>query len=673
MDGELYESCVEPEYAHTPAGSGAYFPPLIALLHVTRGGADALELQLRRNWESYPASVKEQLVLEDVINVLCGSEGALYQVEPGTYEVRRSDIVDASKLEGEEATVVRNGRCAVHGGGGDSGAGSDAAADTGLRAGERARVRGAEPLRGAERAAAGAAEPDRAVRRVAAEGGHGAAEVQAVRAAGHQHVRGPGDAHGHRSDHGGAADQQAGGGLPAVRDGGRPAGADEPADEAGDGRLLQPDGPVGQLRGAVRPVPRVLRGAQGGDEGGVWDRLDPGAGGHQGRGADGAGDGQLRADPGAVGRADGAGSAAAAVHLAGGAQGGRCGDAPGGVGRADEAHRDGVRADGAAGVGAPVLLAGARGPRGQPAGRPGRPPAAGGGHAELPGGGGAVVAPGGRAPAPVHAGARGGERAGAERAERRGRLAAGAAVPPGGVAAAHILQRRGPGQVPGGLPVPAAAQADGARAGAHLADAHEVEAAAAGAQRAAAAQLHLRQHRAHALLLPQPGLPVHHRGDGAELHAAAAGLREPPEGRAGAAVLQLPRGAAPAVRGAGGGAVPARGRGGGAVRGPRAVALRRVRDAGAGVPGAARDGGGGAPRVAGGGGGAGGAVHGRAAAQPGVHRDGGHGVAAVRRAPAGAGGRARGGGGAAPEQLAVPAQVQRVFHVKLVYSSALVV
>ncbi|GBE61835.1 gamma-tubulin complex component 2 [Babesia ovata] len=96
IDGELYQSCVEPEFAHNAAGGTAYFPPLISLVHVNRGGSDALELRLRRNWPTYPANVKESIVLEDVINVLCGSDGTLYHVEHGSYVVHRSPILDRS-------------------------------------------------------------------------------------------------------------------------------------------------------------------------------------------------------------------------------------------------------------------------------------------------------------------------------------------------------------------------------------------------------------------------------------------------------------------------------------------------------------------------------------------------------------------------------------------------
>ncbi|CDR94967.1 spc97 / spc98 family protein, putative [Babesia bigemina] len=96
VDGELYQSCVEPEFAHTAAVTSAYFPPLISLVHVNRGGSDALELRLRRNWPTYPANVKESIVLEDVINVLCGSEGTLYHVEHASYAVHRSPILDRS-------------------------------------------------------------------------------------------------------------------------------------------------------------------------------------------------------------------------------------------------------------------------------------------------------------------------------------------------------------------------------------------------------------------------------------------------------------------------------------------------------------------------------------------------------------------------------------------------
>ncbi|ORM41537.1 uncharacterized protein BXIN_2487 [Babesia sp. Xinjiang] len=99
MAGELYQSCVEPEYTHTKPGGNLYFPPLIALVHITRGVSDGIETQLKKNWHTYPANIKETIILQDVINVLSGSEGTLFHIEPGTYNVRCSPLIDRSKFE----------------------------------------------------------------------------------------------------------------------------------------------------------------------------------------------------------------------------------------------------------------------------------------------------------------------------------------------------------------------------------------------------------------------------------------------------------------------------------------------------------------------------------------------------------------------------------------------
>ncbi|KAK1442555.1 gamma tubulin complex like protein [Babesia gibsoni] len=93
-DGMLYQSCVEPQFQHTADVSNPYFPPLIALCNVQDDNYDALERQIWRHWASYPANVKESIVLEDLINVLCGSDGTLFGVEKGSYKMRCSPIID---------------------------------------------------------------------------------------------------------------------------------------------------------------------------------------------------------------------------------------------------------------------------------------------------------------------------------------------------------------------------------------------------------------------------------------------------------------------------------------------------------------------------------------------------------------------------------------------------
>ncbi|GFE54456.1 gamma-tubulin complex component 2 isoform X1 [Babesia ovis] len=94
MGGELYHTCNEPVYAHTSSKAKAYFPPLISLVHVDSGGSDSIEQQLRRNWHTYTTNVKETIILEDVINVLCGSQGTVFRFDPGTYRLRYSSFVD---------------------------------------------------------------------------------------------------------------------------------------------------------------------------------------------------------------------------------------------------------------------------------------------------------------------------------------------------------------------------------------------------------------------------------------------------------------------------------------------------------------------------------------------------------------------------------------------------
>lgn len=93
-EGVLYHSCVEPDFTHAASTSSTYFPPLIALSNAGSGTVESLEHQLGENWASYPVSVKESLILEDILNVLCGSDGTLFSIDRRSYNVRVSAIID---------------------------------------------------------------------------------------------------------------------------------------------------------------------------------------------------------------------------------------------------------------------------------------------------------------------------------------------------------------------------------------------------------------------------------------------------------------------------------------------------------------------------------------------------------------------------------------------------